>query len=399
MRSTVARGVRVLITSTGGAGHFGPLLPFLEALERRGDDVLIVVPPELEATVAPMGRPFVLGADPPADEANAIWESLPRVSLSEAAILGNREFFGRLCTTAMLPAVERACREWRPDLVLHEAAEFASAVAAERRGIAHAQVAISLADVEASSLVLAEPVLEEFHEGLAERLRRSPYLTRFPAALDPSPYSATRRFRERPPERSGALPDWWRGSTVPLIYVTFGSVAGQFATAKSAYSAALAAVDGLDARVLVTVGHATDIDALIAPANVHIEAWIPQDDVLRDAALVVAHGGSGTTFGALAAGVPLVLVPLFADQPVNADRVAAAGAGLVVEQDERRTTGVRTIGTEDAPRLRAAIETILNESSYTRAARMIAEQMHACPLIDDLVAALAAEVRIPPTPS
>jgi hypothetical protein len=41
--------------------------------------------------------------------------------------------------------------------VLREAAEYASAVAAERSGIAHAQVAISLADVEAGSLVLAAP--------------------------------------------------------------------------------------------------------------------------------------------------------------------------------------------------------------------------------------------------
>jgi UDP:flavonoid glycosyltransferase YjiC (YdhE family) len=45
------------------------------------------------------------------------------------------------------------------------------------------------------------------------------------------------------------------------------------------------------------------------------------------------HGGSGTTLGALAAGLPLVVVPLFADQPVNARRVAAVGAGLAVEPE------------------------------------------------------------------
>ena len=45
----------------------------------------------------------------------------------------------------------------------------------------------------------------------------------------------------------------------------------------------------------------------------------------------MCHGGSGTTLGALAAGLPLVIVPLFADQPANAKRVAEVGAGLVVE--------------------------------------------------------------------
>jgi UDP:flavonoid glycosyltransferase YjiC (YdhE family) len=391
--------VRVLVSSTGGAGHFGPLVPFLDALVRRVDEVLLVVPPELEATVAPMGLPFVLGADPPGEEVSAIWERLQTVSRSEAAILGNRELFGRLCTAAMLPAVERACREWRPDLVLHEAAEYASTVAAERCGIAHAEVAISLAEVEAASLDLAAPVLEAFREGIVERLRASSYLTRFPASLDPSPFPATRRFRELPTAPSKPLPDWWGGDTAPLIYVTFGSVVGELPIAAIAHRAALDAVASLPARVLLTVGHAADIDIPGAPANSHVEAWVPQRDVLADAALVVAHGGSGTTFGALAAGVPLVLVPLFADQLVNAERVAASGAALVVEPDYGPTERMGTIGREHAPRLRAGIEAVLSEPSYRRAARAIAEQMRSYPLADELLATLATEARIPPARS
>jgi UDP:flavonoid glycosyltransferase YjiC (YdhE family) len=119
--------VRVLLSSTGGAGHFGPLRPFIEALARRGVELLIVVPPQLEATVSATGHPFVLGADPPADELAAPWERFSAASGQEAAILANRELFGRLWTAAMLPAAEQACREWRPGLVLHEAAEYASA--------------------------------------------------------------------------------------------------------------------------------------------------------------------------------------------------------------------------------------------------------------------------------
>lgn len=63
------------------------------------------------------------------------------------------------------------------------------------------------------------------------------------------------------------------------------------------------AVTRLDARVLVTTGHGFEASRLRdVPGNVHVEAWAEQTDVLGEAALVVCHGGSGTAYGALAAG-------------------------------------------------------------------------------------------------
>ena len=381
--------MRVLLSSTDGAGHFGPLRPFIDVLAARGDELLVVVPPKLEAAVSAMGQPFVVSGEPPADELALLWERFSTASGHEAAVLGNRELFGRLWTEAMLPSVERACAEWRPQLVLHEAAEYASAIAADRSGIAHAQVAISLADVEAGSLELAAPALAIHREQIVERLRASPYLTRFPAALDPSPYPATQRFREPAAPPRAALPDHWHGSDAPLVYVTFGSVAGGLPNAVTVFRIALDAVAGLRARVLLTVGTAVDVDRLgPLPENAHVEAWVPQAEVLAEAALVVAHGGSGTTFGALAAGVPLVVVPLFADQLVNAERVAAAGAALVVEPDRGAARGMGSLGPKHRPRLRAAIETILDDPSYASAARRIADEMHALPAIDELLAGL-----------
>ncbi len=376
--------MRVLLSSTDGAGHFGPLRPFIDALVARGNDVLMVVPPQLEATVRAMGQPFVVSAEPPAGELTTLRERFSTLSGHEASMLGNRELFGRLWTAALLPTAERACREWRPQLVLHEAAEYASAIAAERCGVAHAQVAISLAEVEAGSLAAAAPALAEHAEDIVGRLRASPYLTRFPASLDPSPYPATERFRERAaPPRA----DRWSGGDAPLVYVTFGSVTGGLPNAVAVYRTALDAVAGLHARVLLTVGRGVDIGTLgPVPENAHVEAWVPQADVLADATLVVAHGGSGTTFGTLAAGVPLVIVPLFADQLVNAERAARAGAAVVVEPDRDAERGLGTLGPQHAPRLRAAIETILADPSYARAASRIAGEMAALPSIEKLLA-------------
>ncbi|MGW7427839.1 hypothetical protein ACWGJB_49400 [Streptomyces sp. NPDC054813] len=56
----------------------------------------------------------------------------------------------------------------------------------ERLAIPHAQVATSPAKIEAYSLDLAAPALEPYGRDLVERLRATPYLTRFPASLDPN---------------------------------------------------------------------------------------------------------------------------------------------------------------------------------------------------------------------
>ena len=49
------------------------------------------------------------------------------------------------------------------------------------------------------------------------------------------------------------------------------------------------------------------------------------------AAAMIAHGGSGSTLTALAWGLPMVLLPLFADQPANARRVDESGAGVLLD--------------------------------------------------------------------
>jgi UDP:flavonoid glycosyltransferase YjiC (YdhE family) len=149
----------------------------------------------------------------------------------------------------------------------------------------------------------------------------------------------------------------------------------------------------LPLRVLLTVGNRTDIAGLgPIPENVHVEPWVSQDDVFREASLVICHGGSGTTFGALAAGLPLVIVPLFADQFSNARRVAAAGAGLLVEpapgEDGRRPGLVPG----DAARVAEAVATVLADPAYTQAAARIAREMASMPPVGQVLEALRAEL-------
>jgi UDP:flavonoid glycosyltransferase YjiC (YdhE family) len=71
--------------------------------------------------------------------------------------------------------------------------------------------------------------------------------------------------------------------------------------------------------------------------------------------------------GVLAAGAPLVVVPLFADQPQNAVRVAAVGAGVISSVDG----------------MRAAAERVLGDDSYRETAGRIADEMRSLPRVDD----------------
>ncbi len=358
--------------SLGGAGHFNPLVPFLRAARRRGDEVLTVAPPALREMVESAGFPFRAGGEPPEEQVAAIRERLPVVPAAEASVLGNRELFGRLATVAMLAGMEDAWGDWGPELVLRDPTEYASAVLAARTRTPVAQVAISLAEAEAGSIAVAAPALEEHRQGLVSELRAAPYLTRFPASLDPSPFADTIRFHE-PREPPVALPDWWGGSDAPLIYLTFGTVLGHMSIAAGTYAMALRAVARLSARVLLTVGRRFDASTLgPVPANVHVEPWIDQARVLDHAQLVVCHGGSGTTLAALAAGVPLVMVPLFADQFENARRVAQAGAGRVVETR--------------VPEITEGIHDVLGDVTYRDRARDIAAEMAATPTVEDVLA-------------
>jgi UDP:flavonoid glycosyltransferase YjiC (YdhE family) len=383
--------MRVLFAATGFFGHYTPLVPVIDAVARRGDELVVLVPPSIEASVAEAGYPYRLGGEPPADAVLAIRERLVTAPAAEAAIFGNRELFGRLCTAAMAPYAQAVFDEWQPDLLLREPTEFASAITAMRRGVPHAQVAIGLAEVEAGALELTAPALEPYGAGIPERLLATPYLARFPASLDPSGYARTRRFREAEAiDEIQPLPDWWAGAKKPLVYVSFGSIAGGLVSTAQVYRAALDAVAGLDVRVLLTLGRGGDWRRLgEIPPNVHVERWVAQARVLREASLVVSHGGAGTTFGALAAGLPVVVVPLFSDQFHNAKAVARTGAGIVVEPDRR--DGGRTV---DAGRLEAAIRRALVDVSQATAANRIRKEMGATPLIADALESLYAELQV-----
>jgi UDP:flavonoid glycosyltransferase YjiC (YdhE family) len=384
--------VRVLFATTRGAGHFNPLVPFIEAALRREHEVLVGGPQLLAETVERAGYPFWPCEVPPEHVLGPTWGRVQTAATpaeADAIVVG--EIFGRLNVQAALPGMRSACEEWQPGVVMRDPSEYASAIAAESLGIQHARVGIGLAATEREMTELASPSIEAVSPGVTEAILGSPYFTIWPASLeDPAGTNPedVRRFRDpaadTPP---AALGDWWPGDDRPLVYLSFGSVTGGLPMAPALYRAALDAAGQVPARVLVTVGNELELEAAGAvPANVHLTRWVPQPDALAEASLVVSHGGSGTTLGALAAGLPLVVVPLFADQPPNARRVAEVGAGVVVEP-LREGPSKALPSSIDAGALRDAILAGLRDDALARGAQAIAAEMRALPAVDGWAAA------------
>jgi UDP:flavonoid glycosyltransferase YjiC (YdhE family) len=385
--------MRILFSSTRGTGHINPLLPYARALVADGVDVAIAGPMELGDGLRAAGlrhAPF----DHPGDETLApIWARLRGVSQQEANAIAIREIFAGANARAALPKLLATIAEFRPDLIVRESVEFGSLVAADITDVPHARVAVHMVSFEESLPSLTSAPLDALRQqaGLpadeGRSLRAEPVFSWFPASLDGSidDGSQTRiPFRAQLSEGapSAETPGWALAHDQrPLVYITFGTIAGGMAEGKAVYRTALDAIAELPVHALFTTGNGVDVSSLGAiPANVRIEAFVPQRDVLPRAAAVVCHGGSGTVLGALAAGVPMVVVPLGADQPHNAQRIAEIGAGLALPQP-------------DASTLHAAIERVLAEAAFRSNARRLAAEIAALPTLERAVAALIGVAR------
>ena len=116
---------------------------------------------------------------------------------------------------------------------------------------------------------------------------------------------------------------------------------------------------------------------------------MPQDEVLHRAAAVVTHGGLGSTLGALAHGVPLVVLPLFSlDQWFNAAAVARAGAGVALDAERHTRRAVDLPDAATLAALRPAVEHVLDDPRPRRAAQAIAEEIRGLPPVEAAVSAL-----------
>lgn len=376
--------MRVLMTTKRGAGHFGPLIPFARAFRRAGDTVLIAAPHSALPMVRAEGFSTWLFDEAPEDERDEIFASTQQLPEEERGPYVISEAFIRLDARAALAGMRDVCRRWNPDIVVSEITELAGPLVAEALGIPTVCVGIfqqgkgdavmqTTSVMRAIDELRAELGLADDRDG--ERFLSAPYFTLMPEALEDPATPGSRapwRFRDLDAPYSGAHTDRFAGDERPLVYLTFGSVAPTMDYFPDVYRGAIDSFSALPVRVLVTVGRDRDPAELgPVPANVQVERWIPQREVMPHAAAMVCHGGSGTVTMGLAAGVPMAVVPLFADQPYNAERVAAIAAGIAIDG-----------GPQGVARLGDAVSKLLVDPAYRANAARVADEMRSLPSVD-----------------
>ena len=173
-----------------------------------------------------------------------------------------------------------------------------------------------------------------------------------------------RTVETRPPATPLPWLDGLRG--LPIVYVTLGTV---YNRNLDVFRALLDGLRDEALNVVVTVGRQNDPAVLgPQPPNVHVHRYIPQESLLPHCTAVVTHGGAGSTLGALAFGLPLLVVPQGADQFYNAERVVAAGAAVRLMPDRLTADSARD-----------AVRMLLHDATFRDAAHRIRDEFEAMP--------------------
>jgi UDP:flavonoid glycosyltransferase YjiC (YdhE family) len=357
-------------------------------LARRGHEVAFACArafcPEVERAgfrAFPAGRDWLAtGLERAFPEVGAIPPGPERYAWARAHI-----FAGATARDAV-PDLLALARTWPPDLVVRDAAEYGGCLAAELLAIPHAIVrtdsgssSFAARDVVAGSLAAAREQFGLPPDPATMMPFRFLHLSFAGALDDPAMPVAPTYHRLRPfphgseEDEEGPVPT--RRGDRPLVYATLGTV---YNSLSAIFASILAALRDEPLELIVTVGHNQDPAQFgPQPSHVRIERFVPQSRLLARCDLVIAHGGFGTVTAALAHGLPLVLIPISADQPENARRCAALGVGRVIAPDKRTPAAIR-----------AAVRAVLGDPRYRRNAEHQCRELASLPVLDHGIALL-----------
>jgi UDP:flavonoid glycosyltransferase YjiC (YdhE family) len=365
--------MKVLVVCVPASGHVNPLLPLVEALLAQGDRVVVATGADSGAAVAAAGAEFR-----PSGHGEMDWfetlrsrvRGFPGDGLAPERI--NYYFiprlFAEIAAADMVDDVLACGGELGPDLVLFETYAFAGPLAADVLdvpGVHHLISPMLPPDV----MELANDAISPLWRSLGRDAPGYGGVYRGITIEVSPPSLETQRLPsgERLTMRAAPLPvQQTASSSPPMVYVTLGTFFGGSLDVFRTVFAGLAA-EAL--QVVVTVGADQDpADLAPVPGNVRVERFIPQADLLPRCSAVIHHGGSGTMFGSLSHGIPQVVIPQGADNFINGELLARAGAAIVVGPGELTPE-----------RVRHALRSVLEDASYADAARRLAHEMATMP--------------------
>jgi UDP:flavonoid glycosyltransferase YjiC (YdhE family) len=286
----------------------------------------------------------------------------------------------------MVPDLLDIAADWGPDLIVRESMEYGGCLAAESLGIPHASIggngysAIDSPDVPyfpGNRGMVAEPMARHRERfGLPpDPDNRMPFRNLHLCFTPPSwdgdqaPRPANTAFlRHVNAVKPGvALPEWVHGlPDQPTVLASLGTV---FNTTPGVLEAIIDGLGEEGLNLIVAIGPDQDPARFEkVPPDVRLEHYVPQPSLLPHCDVFITHGGFNSVKESLISGVPMVVIPITADQPYCAERCASLGMAQVIPPDQRNPNAVR----------QATLE-VLGDPGYRARAAGFQEQMRGLP--------------------
>jgi UDP:flavonoid glycosyltransferase YjiC (YdhE family) len=376
------------------------MIPLAHTLAARGHKVRFAASAPLVSSLQALG--FDAKAFAPD------WEIRPGDGVFERTI-GRESFFGfpQVPSATTVAELTRLAEQADAQLIIRDYSEFTAWAVARRLGlplVTHSIIHRLPPDAEAHVLELTAPLaslagiepaldpdelLGELYINVVPPSFRLPWEHSIPVALIARPSLYDGQGSQSAPSWPGEL-----GRARPLIYVTLGTV---FNDSPALWRTLLRAVGQLDVDAVITTGSNVDPAGLGAPPpNARLERYVRQSHVLPRCSAVVCHAGFNTLIAAFSHGLPVVCLPLGADQPVNARCVEAAYAGISLANAPARDARGPMVdpNTLDPTELARAVTRVLDEPGFSRAAQRLASEIEMMPGPEETAAALEQLVGI-----
>lgn len=372
---------RVLFINAGSEGHINPTIGVVQELISRGEEVVYF---SIEAFRERM------------EETGAIVRTLDDQQFIKAFISGGRNYLlervnGLLLTAdIVIPSVLEQIKGEHFDYIIHDSMFGCGRLIAQILKLPAINSCTSFVQTKESF----DQLLEQFYteapaeivkavgvrfQSLTAKIKEqygveihSPY----EAFCNPAPLTIVYTIREFQPYgevfdqtykfvgpsiSSRLTPDHCDLSVIQgkeVIYISMGTVFNQ---AVDFYKLCFEAFGNTDYTMVMSIGNKVPIYELgDIPQNFIVKSYVPQMDVLQHTKIFITHGGMNSAHEGLYYGVPLIVIPQSADQPIIAEQVVNIGAGIQLQM--KRLT---------ATELREAVERVLTLPSFKKAVATI----------------------------